>query len=119
MYRVDKYGHVRSKQGFPFPAVTTVYFTGSGGLHFWVELADAVAYTRENGLSHFFACPRILENAHFQWSRDFMDEQRVHVVPTLVMGVDGYPSPRKMRDELVLPGYPPMIYRSALIKISA
>ena len=117
MYRVDKYDHVRSHSGFPYPPLDTVYYTGSGGLHFWVELADAVAYTKENNLHHFFASPRVPEQAVIPWSRELMREQPVHLVPTLVLSVGGYSAPRRMRNELVLPGRPPLIYTPSLVMI--
>jgi hypothetical protein len=118
MYRVDKYGHVPAYAGFPFPPRNTTYFTGAGGLHFWVELTDAIAYTTENSLDHFFACPRVVEEAVVTWSRELMDNQMVHPVPTLVLYVDGYSAPYCMRNELVFPGSPPSIYKPVLVRIN-
>lgn len=46
-----------------------------------------------------------------------MAEQPVHNVPTLVLLVDGYSAPRRTRNELVLPGRPPLIYAPPLVMI--
>ena len=118
MYRVDKYDDVPTVGGFPFPASDTHYFTGLGGLHFWVELEDAVAYATENSMNHSFACERVQEEVVLLWSRELMAAQQVHVVPTLVQQVWGYSAPREMRDELVVPGVPPAVYRPLLLRIN-
>ena len=83
--------------GFYFPAVDAPYFTGAGGLHFWVNIEDAITYARDNNRHEIYACPRVQEWATVVWSRDFMDLQLRHVVPTLVYQVCAYNPPRASR----------------------
>jgi hypothetical protein len=118
MYRVDCHNQFAEHGGFVFPPQETPYFTGAGGLHFWVDIEDAIAYTLENNMDHFWACPRVHVVDVINWTRELMQQQAVLTVPTLVLQVDGYNAPRSRRDELVMPGVPGSVYSPPVIRIN-
>eukprot|EP00798_Chlamydomonas_sp_ICE-L_P012654 gene12654-15886_t len=103
MYRVDARNEVQEHGGFVFPSSQTVYFTGAGGLHFWVDLADAVMYAQQNNMIFFWACARVPTDAVICWSRELMAAQAVLSVPTLVLQVEGYLPPRARRQAMTMP----------------
>ncbi len=104
MYRVDDDADVN--MGFRFPANDKPYFTGRGGLHFWVDLEDAVAFARGTSATRMYGCPRIQVLNVVPWQREWMSSAHspTHTVPTMVLGVDGYNAPRRVRNEIVVPG---------------
>lgn len=120
MFRVDSVSKVVSRGGFVVPHANAAYFTGRGGLHFWVTIEDAIEYAREHAEDYIFACPRVRVAKTVVWSRDVMMAQELALVHTLFRHVDGYAGVRKFRDELVYAGAPGSVFApSVLIRIRA
>jgi hypothetical protein len=115
MYHVDKYSNMPMHQGLPFPNVDKQNLTGLGGLHFWKHLEDALEYVRENNMDHMYAFPRVQEE-EITWNLE-VSKMR-HTKPTLVASVPGYNGVRNVRDEIVLPGSPPDVYRPNCCRIT-
>ena len=90
MYRLDP--GAEPAAGFTFPPNDKPYFTGRGGLHFWFNLDDAIAYVNHNSENRFYACPQVQVGVEVEWQREWMSAAYApsHTVPTLVLGVQGY-----------------------------
>ena len=118
MFRVDL-NDAKQVGGFVFPAEDKPYFTGAGGLHFWADIDDAVAYAVDDiCVDHIYACPMIDGALVVHWTRELMAQQKTHTKPTLVLGVTGYNGARRMRNEVVLPGVKGSVYApSTIIRI--
>lgn len=119
MYRVDPKDEYGKHNGFCFPPDTTCYFTGSGGLHFYANLEDALAYASETCTSYLYATPLVQIDVDLLWSRELMEQQNKHSQATLVRGVAYYGTKRVSRDEIVIPGQAGSVFQpECLFKIT-